>query len=156
MSLSAFTIRQANLDDLEVLIQLRLALLHEAGLQDETPIFALSAAIRDYLIQALSSGEFIAFVAESDRLIIGTSGVVFFKRPPLYSNLAGVEAYIMNIYTRPQERGKGVATALMAETLNFIRKTEARRIWLQTTEAGKPLYEKFGFTSTDNEMELLL
>ena len=150
-----FDIRQANLDDLDVLVQLRLALLHEAELQEDEPTL-VTTAIRDYLIQALATGEFVGFVGESDRSIIGTSGVVFFKRPPHYGSLSGVEAYIMNIYTLPQWRGKGVATALMAETLNFIRKTEARRIWLQTTEAGKPLYEKFGFTSTANEMELLL
>lgn len=155
MSLSAFDIRQANLDDLDVLVKLRLALLHEAELPKEEPTL-VTTAIRDYLAKSVVTGEFVGFVGESDRLIIGTSGVVFFKRPPHYGNLSGVEAYIMNIYTRPQWRGKGVATALLGETINFIKKTEACRIWLQATEAGKPLYEKFGFTSTNNEMELLL
>lgn len=153
---SNFNIRKANLDDLETLIQLRLALLREAGnLKSNASTGTLAEAIRQYLTRTLPTSKFLAWVAEADGEIIGTSGVVEFERPPVYGNLSGLEAYIMNIYTVPNWRGKGVAMALLREIISYVKKTDARRIWLHATEDGKRLYEKVGFVSTTDEMELI-
>jgi GNAT superfamily N-acetyltransferase len=144
------------LDDLEALVQLRLSLLREAGnLQSDTPTAALVEAIRQYLTKTLPTGQFVAWVAQVNSEIIGTSGMVMFEKPPVYGNLLGLDAYIMNIYTVPNWRGKGVATALLREIISYVKMTDARRIWLDATEDGKRLYEKFGFVSTTKEMELL-
>jgi GNAT superfamily N-acetyltransferase len=153
---TSYNIRQANLDDLEALVQLRLSLLREAGnLQSDTPTAALVEAIRQYLTKTLPTGQFVAWVAQVNSEIIGTSGMVMFEKPPVYGNLLGLDAYIMNIYTVPNWRGKGVATALLREIISYVKMTDARRIWLDATEDGKRLYEKFGFVSTTKEMELL-
>jgi GNAT superfamily N-acetyltransferase len=153
---SHLNIRQANLNDLEVLVELRLALLREAGnLESDTPTAALAEAIRQYLSKNLPTGKFVAWVAQMNGKIVGTSGVVMFERPPVNGNLSGLEAYVMNIYTVPTWRGKGVATALLEEIISYLKKTDARRIWLHATEDGKRLYEKFGFVSTTQEMELV-
>ncbi len=153
---TSYNIRQANLDDLEALVQLRLSLLREAGnLQSDTPTAALIEAIRQYLTKTLPTGQFVAWVAQVNSEIIGTSGMVMFEKPPVYGNLLGLDAYIMNIYTVPNWRGKGVATALLREIISYVKMTDARRIWLDATEDGKRLYEKFGFVSTTKEMELL-
>lgn len=153
---TSYNIRQANLDDLEALVQLRISLLYEAGnLHRDTPTAALIEAIRQYLTKTLPTGQFVAWVALVNSEIIGTSGVVMFEKPPVYGNLLGLDAYIMNIYTVSNWRGKGVATALLREIIRYVKTTEARRIWLHATEDGKRLYEKFGFVSTTKEMELL-
>ncbi len=153
---TSYNIREANLDDLEALVQLRLSLLREAGnLQSDTPTAALIEAIRQYLTKTLPTGQFVAWVAQVNSEIIGTSGMVMFEKPPVYGNLLGLDAYIMNIYTVPNWRGKGVATALLREIISYVKMTDARRIWLDATEDGKRLYEKFGFVSTTKEMELL-
>lgn len=156
VNLPSLTIRQANLDDLDALVQLRLEFLREAGnLQNDTPTADLAESIRQYLTRNLATGEFVAWVAQVNNNIVGTSGVVFFERPPVYGNLSGLEAYVMNIFIVPNWRGKGIATALMGEIISFVKQTEAKRIWLHTSADGKHLYEKFGFVSTANEMELV-
>ncbi|MHC5762091.1 GNAT family N-acetyltransferase [Nostoc sp.] len=53
------------------------------------------------------------------------------------------------------ERGQGIATALLKEIISFVRATEAKRLWLHTTEDGKGIYEKLGFVSTSKEMEIV-
>lgn len=149
-------LRQANLDDLEALVQLRLHLLHEVGnLQGDTHTAALAAATRRYFNEKMPKGEFLAWVAEVDSEIVATSGVVLFQRPPINGNLSGLEAYVMNIYTVSAWRGKGVATALLREIINFVRATEARRIWLHATKDCNRLYEKVGFVSITKEMQLV-
>lgn len=151
-----FTIRRASQDDLDALVQLRLALLHEAGnLKSDTSTTVLAEAIRRYLTENLPTGQFMAWIAQVNGTIIGISGLVFFQRPPIDGNLSGLEAYIMNIYTVSNWRGKGVAMALLQEIISYVKQTEARRIWLHATEDGKRLYEKVGFVSTKNEMELV-
>jgi GNAT superfamily N-acetyltransferase len=149
-------LRQANLDHIEALVQLRLALLHEVGnITAHTDTAGLTEAMRKYLAQKMPKGEFLAWVAEVDSQIVATTGLVFLQRPPVNGNLSGLEAYVMNIYTLPQWRGKGIATALLTEMISFVRGTEARRIWLHASKEGKRLYEKLGFISTTTEMELI-
>jgi len=60
----------------------------------------------------------------------------------------------MNMYTLPQWRGKGIATALLQELIEYVKTTtEAKRIWLRTTRDGQSVYEKSGFVFTTDEME---
>jgi GNAT superfamily N-acetyltransferase len=151
-----YSIRQANMDDLEVLVQLRLSLLREVGnLRSGTCTADLAEAIRQYFTKTLPTGQFVAWVAQVDGRIIGTSGVVMFERPPVDGNLSGLDAYIMNIYTIPSWRCKGVATVLLGEIISYVKQTDARRIWVHSTRDGKHLYKKFGFVSTLKEMELV-
>ncbi len=66
-----------------------------------------------------------------------------------------LEAYIMKVYTIPMWREQGIATALLKEIISFVRTTEARRLWLLSTEDGKRVYEKLRFVSTSKEMEIV-
>jgi GNAT superfamily N-acetyltransferase len=151
-----FNLRQANLQDLETLIQLRLELLREVGnIKADCDTTNLAQAIRKYLGEKIPSGEFLAWVAEVDSQIVATSGLVFFQRPPSNGNLSGIEGYVMNVYTIPMWRGQGIATAVLKEIITFVKTTEAKRLCLYATEDGKRLYEKLGLISTTKEMEIV-
>jgi GNAT superfamily N-acetyltransferase len=151
-----FNLRQAKLQDLEALIQLRLELLREAGdIKGDSDTANLAEATRKYLGEKMPSGEFLAWVAEVDCQIVATSGLVFFQRPPYNGNLSGLEAYVMNVYTIPMWRGQGIATALLKEIISFVKATEVTRLWLHATEDGKRIYNKLGFVSTSKEMEIV-
>ncbi len=59
-----FNLRQANLQDLEALIQLRLELLREAGnIKGDSDTANLAEATRKYLGEKMPPGEFLAWVA---------------------------------------------------------------------------------------------
>jgi len=151
-----FNLRQANLQDLEALIQLRLELLRETGdIKGDSDTANLAEAARKYLGEKMLLGEFLAWVAEVGSQIVATSGLVFFQRPPYSGNLSGLEAYLMNVYTIPMWQGQGIATALLKEIISFVRATEAKRLWLHSTEDGKRVYEKLSFVSTSKEMEIV-
>ncbi|MEH2142224.1 hypothetical protein [Nostoc sp.] len=56
-----FNLRQANLQDLEALIQLRLELLWEAGdIKGDSDTTNLAEATRKYLGEKMPQGEFLA------------------------------------------------------------------------------------------------
>lgn len=135
---------------------MRLKLFRETGyLQSDEPSVELIEATRTYLRNNLPTDRFIAWVAEIEGRIVGMSGLVFFEKPPTEENLSGLEAYVMNIYTLPEWRGKGIATLLLKEIISMVKTTKARRIWLRTTPDGQHVYEQNGFVFTTADMELV-
>jgi GNAT superfamily N-acetyltransferase len=150
-----YKIRLANLDDVDELIRLRLDFLEEVGsLEAGVDIGELSAATRDYLVRKMPSGEFLAWVAEGEGAIVATSGVTIFERPPNGANIAGLEAYLSNMYTLPAWRGRGLGSALVATIVAHLKTTRVRRIWLHATEQGRPVYAQAGFVPGETDMEL--
>jgi GNAT superfamily N-acetyltransferase len=143
--------------DISELVRLRLALQREVGdLPKGADPAPQEEAIRRYLEATLPTGEFRAWVAEagaSPARLVACSGLVLFRRPPSRRNLTGWEGYLMNMYTEPGWRGRGLATALLGECVAYARlQTPARRIRLHATAAGRAVYERAGFVLADADM----
>lgn len=148
------TIRQATADDIEILTDLRVAFFVDMG--DVT--YEQSASFREatyrYLSRTIPQGKFLAWVAEEDGQIVATSGLVFFEGAPTSTNLTGIEGYILNMYTLPQWRGRGIARRLIQEIIAYARSINVQQFGLDATEQGRPLYEKMGFVSLTDAMGL--
>jgi ribosomal protein S18 acetylase RimI-like enzyme len=144
-------------EHIDKIISLRLALLKELG-ELNSPIeeHLMETSTREYLQNALLKNEFISYMAETNGAPVSISGMVLFNRPPYLENLQGIEAYILNMYTVPEYRGKGLAKKLLENCIDESKKSGVKRIWLHASEDGKPLYKKMGFTNKDSEMELFL
>lgn len=152
-----FHVRAATIDDLDVLTNLRVTFLEQLGdLTDEYHREAFRGATYAYLREALPAGKFLAWVAEFEERIVGTSGLVLFEQAPTPSNLSGVEAYILNMYTLPEWRGRGIAQALLREIIAYAHSKQVPYLWLYATKAGRPVYEKLGFTLLTDAMGLFL
>ncbi|MDB4876891.1 MAG: GCN5-related N-acetyltransferase [Gemmatimonadetes bacterium] len=107
-------VREARLDDLQVIVELRLALLREYG---DHPLYAnlrTDAAERAralYSAQIISPTETI-FVAERERAIVGLLRCVDSPSSPLL--LPERYCYVSSVYVLPAERQKGVLRALLS------------------------------------------
>lgn len=156
-----FQIRRAELRDVEELVRMRLELLHVAA-----PVGApteltdaewqeVTDAVRVYFLDALSTGRHYSVVADADGKIVACGGIIFMERPPHQGNLTGREAYLMNMYTLPEWRGKGAGGAIVAALLNHAREAGADRVSLDAEEKARHLYEKAGFRGNVEAMEIL-
>ncbi|MFX0124642.1 MAG: GNAT family N-acetyltransferase [Candidatus Hodarchaeota archaeon] len=149
-------IRRASLDDVTSLVRFRIALFKEMkwlkGEKEEEETFG--KACEHYFNQFIPQNEFLSWIAENNGEIIAVSGLVFFQKPPSPGNNSGKEAYIMNMYTLPKWRKKGIASRLLKEIVNHLKKEDIISISLHTTEVGRSVYESFGFTLLVNEMKL--
>ena len=76
-----------------------------------------------------------AFVADADGAIVG-SGV---------TTINGPVAWIGTIWVDPAWRGRGLGTALTQATIDAGEEAGCRALVLVATDAGRPLYERFGF-----------
>jgi GNAT superfamily N-acetyltransferase len=147
--------RQATAADISSLVELRTAFLAEvAGADPKDP--ALMQALWRYFSQTIPNGEFIAFLALAGGHAVAASGLVYHRHPPSATNLEGREAYVLNMYTLPAWRGRGIASALLRELVAVARKSNCRRIRLHAFPRAVSLYARAEFVPVKDEMELIL
>ncbi|MBS5052585.1 MAG: GNAT family N-acetyltransferase [Clostridiales bacterium] len=108
----------------------------------------------DYYQKALCNGSHIAYLVLDENCVVGAGGVSFFRVMPTYHNPSGNKAYIMNMYTKPDYRRKGIAYKTLDMLIKDIKSRGISAISLEATEMGRPLYEKYGFVKMNDEMEL--
>ncbi|NHK31226.1 MAG: GNAT family N-acetyltransferase [Asgard group archaeon] len=150
-----YSLRKATPEDIETLIDFRIEFLKEfQNLPSKNELMQFKENLRKFFFDKMKSDEFIAWFAESNNEIIATSGLSFLQRPPHFSNLTGKFAYIMNMYTKPEWRRKGIGAALFEKLLEEIKNRGIHAINLHATPSGKPLYEKFGFKDSEGYMGL--
>jgi GNAT superfamily N-acetyltransferase len=146
------SIRPATIADSDILLEFRLAMIEDVFRADEHAPAWDAVELREANRRWLA-GHFgrdcAAWLAEIDGQIAGCAAVVWFDHPPTPTNPGGVEAYILNVYTRPEWRRRGVARALMEQVVSEARKAGVRRIWLRASDEGRPLYEEMGFRQTN-------
>ena len=60
----------------------------------------------------------------------------------------------MNIWTDPAFRGRGIAWRMLDLLTAAARERGCLTVSLHATAMGRPLYQRYGFTATDDEMEM--
>lgn len=150
-----FIYKKAGLEDLDTLVKTRIEVLRAANcLADDTDMSLVERQSREYYEESLQAGDHIAYLVFTEEKFVGAGGVSFFRVMPTYHNPTGRKAYIMNMYTRPDYRRKGIACHTLEFLVKEARKKGVEHISLEATEMGRPLYEHFGFVKMNEEMEL--
>ena len=108
-----------------------------------------------YYKRALETGEHIAYLVYDNGTFIGAGGVSFYQVMPTYHNPSGKKAYIMNMYTAPEYRRRGIAFHTLDLLVKAAKEQGVSQIALEATDMGRPLYEKYGFVKMEDEMELV-
>ena len=141
-------VRAAQAADIPALVALRMALFCEVGelaRPDEDP--ALWQATLAYFTRAMEEGSARSWLVEVEGEAVACGTLALFVRPPYPGNLAGREAYLLNMYTLPAWRKRGMASALLDAMAAHAREQRLGKLWLHASEQGRPLYERLGFVS---------
>ena len=147
--------KRAGLEDLEMLVETRMTVLRAANLlDDDANMSEVKAASRSYYEKALADGSHTAYLVLDSGRFVGAGGVSFYQVMPTYHNPGGQKAYIMNMYTAPEYRRRGIAGETLRLLVEEVRRSGLTAIGLEATAMGRPLYERFGFVGAVNEMEL--
>lgn len=143
--------RKANNNDINKLVELRKKQLVDEGLE---PNIDIDSELSNFFKNKLSDGTLIQWLVEDKEEIIACGAVVFYEFPPSYANKTGKKAYIANMYTNENYRGKGIATKLLTRLVEEVRISGISKIWLEASKMGRPVYKKFGFIEIDKYLEL--
>jgi GNAT superfamily N-acetyltransferase len=153
------TYRPATIDDVPVLVEYRVRFLNELYNHPEDAETAIvRRSLQDYFTKAIPSKEFIAWVAEYNGKIIATSGMVVWQKPAIYNGVeSGKLGYLLNFYTIPEVRRKGIATRLLNELIEEAKSIGLKYLHLHASKDGVSIYRKAGFIEPDQpELELRL
>jgi GNAT superfamily N-acetyltransferase len=133
-------IRLATPDDIERLVELRLAFLAEVG---RTVDDALEDALTAYLNRAIPAGDCVFWVYEAGEQIVGMGAMSIYER--MMWNGVGREGYVLSMYTLPGHRGEGIGAAIVEEMQRFAA-AEGLKLCLIALDEARPIYERAGFT----------
>jgi len=151
-----FHIREADLNDLQHLVHHRRAMFEEMGYREPAVLRQVEQSSQEYFAQALRLGTYKAWLADaSDTRILAGGGIVIADWPGFPGESLAKRAWILNMYTEPAARRRGIAKQLLQTMLDWSRANGFRTVSLHASPAGRHLYESLGFQPT-NEMRLPL
>ncbi|HEY1771916.1 MAG TPA: GNAT family N-acetyltransferase [Gammaproteobacteria bacterium] len=127
----------------------------DAGKPDDANLRAMSDAFLEWLQPRIESGVYFGWFAEEEGQVVSGLGMMTLDWPPHPLHLEPLRGYILNVYTEPAYRGRGLAKQLTERAMQEARARKLSLTILHATEMGKPLYAKLGFTGT-NEMQYRL
>jgi GNAT superfamily N-acetyltransferase len=147
------TYRKATKEDIGILVKTRIEFLYEAVeiFRGRSPN-ELEETLEEYFSESIPTEEFIGWLAFNEGELVATSGLSFYRVPPVFNNLTGRVGYIMNMFTKPEWRRKGIGSKLLEIMMEEAKKKNISKLVLHATDDGKPLYEKFGFKTKHTEM----
>jgi GNAT superfamily N-acetyltransferase len=148
--------RRATLADIDTLIDYRVRFLNGLYRHPENgQTKILRESLHKYFSEAIPSNDFIAWLAEYEGKTLGTGGMVVWQMPGRYRGLeTGRLGYILNMYTVPEARKKGICTRLLRELINEAIRLDLKYLHLHASKDGIDIYRKEGFAEPE-QIELV-
>ncbi len=142
---------EATTADIPRIVEMKLAMFEEAGYSHLLARNAASLVLDDYR-RLYQEKRAIHMVARSRDKIVACVGA-FLKNdlpfryfdPPQYG-------FLGDVYTDSHYRGRGIATKLSNNAIDWLRGHDVKMVRLLATEAASSLYDELGFKPTDEMM----
>ncbi len=145
---------KASIDDMELLMEWRMRVLHEVfSVPADDTMAKLEAQNRTYYQTSLPADGHIACFAYKGDTIVGCGGVCLYQEMPSPDNENGKCAYLMNIYTLPEYRRQGIGKCIVNWLISEAKQRGSTKIFLETSESGKSMYRKLGFSDMKEYMQ---
>lgn len=148
--------RAAHPGDLPHILHHRLAMFEEMGHADAGVLDRVRFLSEAYFNGALRDGSYRGWLAETaEGQVVGGGGIVIADWPGHPGEKHARRAWILNMYTEPGLRRRGIARRLMKLMIAWCRAEGFTSVSLHASKDGRPIYEALGFRPT-NEMRLSL
>lgn len=120
---------------------------------DIEPDVALNEANHRYYQTHIADGSHRAFVASQYGYDAGCGAICLTEELPSPDNPGGRCAYIMNIYVRRAYRRHGVAHKIVNHLVEEAKSMGCGKIYLETTDMARSMYQGIGFKDMLNMMK---
>jgi GNAT superfamily N-acetyltransferase len=150
----SYIFRRATIDDIDIIVHQRSAMFTDMGL-DPVRIQSWEQPFRHWMRPRLETNEYIGFFAVSGEQVVAGAGLWVHDWLPSPQTASPNRGYILNVYTEPPFRKRGLARRLVETAIEYCRSQNIPTVVLHASEQGYPIYEAIGFTVT-TEMRLRL
>lgn len=149
------TLRRATDADAVLITAHRHSMFTDNDFTTEERLDTMDANFLPWVRERLADGRYVGLLLEEDGIALASAGIHFNDFPPHFLHVEAGRAYLLNFYTAAEARGRGYAKQLLAACVDECRARGVNVVVLHASPFGRPIYEKFGFTQT-NEMMLKL
>lgn len=138
--------KKADLNDIDHLIEARFTFLTSLlGEPSEEAKQTLHAALTTYFKQYIADKTYIGWLAFDGNELVGAGGLAVRENPGSFKIPNGKCGYLMNMYTKPTHRKKGICSTILKNLQNSAQEMGITYFELHATEEGEPVYIKDGF-----------
>lgn len=147
-------IRQATLADAAVLTSHRRGMFRDMGYSDQAALDAMARRFLPWLEQKMRVNEYLAWlvITETGEVAAG-AGLWLMDWPPHMLGSGPWRGNILNVYTEPEFRKRGLARRLTVAAMDWCRENGVDCVILHASDQGRGIYESLGFEPT-NEMRV--
>ena len=149
------SIREGTVADIPEIARQRRRMCEDMNYTDADALSTMVTVTSDYLQRAIPEGRFRSWLACDNGRVVAGGAVVISSWPAHAYDLECRRATILNVYTEPQYRRRGIARQIMETMIAWCKQAGFARVSLHASEHGRPLYESLGFEDS-NEMRLNL
>ncbi|PSK91241.1 GNAT family N-acetyltransferase [Taibaiella chishuiensis] len=138
-------INLATANDIDLLVELRILFGNELTGKQEPAIEAnLRDNLRQYFTEELNQS-YICSYAELEGQVVSVAGLVIRRQPASLKNPSGRWGYVMNVFTLPAYRGRGLSAQVIRVLLDHATSLGVPAFELHATPQGESVYQKLGF-----------
>lgn len=149
-----YRVRLATPADLAIVLRHRRRMFEDMGFADERGIEEMLRHSAPMLERGLAGGTYHGWLVEApEGRVVAGGGIISLEFQSHPRDPEPRRAWVVNMYTEPEHRRRGLARRLMDAMLAWCRDRGMRSLYLHASDEGRPLYESLGFEPT-NEMRI--
>lgn len=153
---SGFTLKLATTADLGVLTEQRIAMYRDIHPDLALDYAGYARTYKAWVRKMMRKKKFVSFLALNRIKEPVAGGSLWVRETQPSARYPGTEVpYLISMYTRPDNRGKGLATLIVKEAIRWAKEQGYTRLTLHASKMGEPVYTRLGFEPT-TEMRLIL
>ena len=137
---------RATLTDLQTIVNLRVIFASEfSGQQSLGSIQEFKKYNQEYLERSIQNNSFIVYLARHGGEMAGIGGMVIREQPGSFKNPTGKVGYLMNMYTFPSFRKRGICSEILKLLLAEAANMGIKAFELHASKDGESVYKQHGF-----------
>ena len=148
-------VREASPNDIPEILRQRRRMYEDMHYNNAVALDTMISLSSDYLKTAMTDGSFRAWLAADQDRVVAGGAVVISPWPAHPYDLQCRRATILNVYTDPKYRRRGIARQVLQTMIAWCKREAFARVTLHASDEGRHLYESLGFEPS-NEMRLKL
>ena len=141
-------IRTATLSDLPTLAEMRLAFTLEDPEAPATLRDDFEDAFEEIVGGGIASGRWTIWLAEADGDIVSHAYIGLIDKIPRPTRGSRWLGYMTNVYTRPEQRGRGIGAALLEQVIAWAVERDVELLVVWPSDDSVAFYERAGFVSS--------
>ena len=154
--IEGIALRRATIADAGTIAKHRRAMFRDMGYHDEVALDSMSTTFLPWLEAKMESGDYLAWLAVTAAdFVVAGAGLWLMDWPAHMVGSSTRRGNIVNVYTEPQFRRRGLARWLMKVVLHWCKVNGIDFVILHASQEGRSLYESLGF-QPGNEMRIKL